>query len=461
MSIVFSNRISKHYCPRCSSFDLLKIHRNFLQKQILGAENKFECVACGEVFKKNAFEQNIPIETPTFLETSNPITVLKYSELVEGSLVADIGLNNSSFEMPSASKIYEEASPHPQHDAEPNSKATEALLSFTPEDIESSETYTSSNKFPPSHNDDDQLVDEAILIEGRRDVWPYMVASLLVLFGVAYTFILMPMKLNSKEANTDQIDMSIGKPFHAVLSQGVSKPKLGVTWDKLKIPAQAKADIPKITKVVLPASTKINIPIMAKDSGFKRENVKNPRLIPDSGTKADIALGGLTIKDKVQKTSLSKASDVYQLKNEVIPEVITTTPEKKILVSRPRASNSLVEVALPKTSVRRYLVSKSDQEARKIVASSHAKISTRTEENHQKSEQVLKFSKKAALLLGVSAKDLTVLTSKKPTKLNKTLENNSVVKKVAKKPISDTNSQLLEKVTVKLIQQDLDKLLPQ
>jgi len=69
MSVVSSNMISKHYCPECDSFDLVKLHRSFVQKRILNSQHELQCKACGEVFKPDVFEQNEPIKVPVFIES--------------------------------------------------------------------------------------------------------------------------------------------------------------------------------------------------------------------------------------------------------------------------------------------------------------------------------------------------------------------------------------------------------
>jgi len=161
MPIVSSHMISKHYCSRCNSFDLVKLHRNFLHKRILRTENKLQCKACARVFKRVDFEQNIPREVPVFLETESPPVV-----------------------------------------SAPQSNKAEAP---------SQRKSVISNAVPPPQSDNDKLEDTPRQSKEKKGFWPYVVASLLLLFTTAYAFIFMPMSLSAKEDEIIQRDMSIGQ----------------------------------------------------------------------------------------------------------------------------------------------------------------------------------------------------------------------------------------------------------
>ena len=70
MSTPSSNMISKHYCPECGGFELVKLHRSFIQKRIFKAPNKLFCQNCELVLSFDDFSNNLAKEVPVFLTGS-------------------------------------------------------------------------------------------------------------------------------------------------------------------------------------------------------------------------------------------------------------------------------------------------------------------------------------------------------------------------------------------------------
>lgn len=487
MSTVSSNIISKHYCPQCSSFELLKLHRGFVQKRILNAENKLQCETCGEIFKSGAFDQNIPIETPSFLHTPSPIRIHKVTsetvknfsgavlEHVEGAPAALSTVKHAHVAVHDIPELSDEYS---------QIKAGEVVALAA--------RRSNLNKAPPRHSRDSQLVDEVILIKEKQGAWPYMLGSLLVLFGAAYAFIWMPMTLNAGESNNILIDMSIGKPplqatavskQAELLKEAKFESSIAVIQSK---PQDSKARLERPLEVVTAGvnesvesefqlaafdSQEIKIEqdgiVVGKPSAVITKIVKaapkvsslqqeNPRLAPDSGTKADIALGLLPT------TRADKALVVSLPKDFLVKTVVDTALDEAI---RP------IKVPLPLASAQQHDAMKPNQHLpnRTIIASANealAKPEIVTSTNKQikvpkaparltQSSKIIVFTKQAAAILGVSSKDLSALTG---------VVSDKSIASVAAKPIiqkgQSANNQLLEKVSVKLIQQDLDRLLP-
>ena len=472
--------ISKQYCPKCESFDLLKLRRNFFHKRILGTENKLQCKACGEVFKPHVFEQNIPREIPVFLENANPAVAAAATPKVPQ---------------------------HPiNHDVEQQDdiKITETVLSSSEGYIELSEINSDLNMAPPEHDGDDLLVDEAIFVKEKKGVWPYLTATLLVLCGAAYTFIWMPMTLNAGETDTIQVDMSIGEPTQMLAEvkpiAEFSEMKTQVVEVEKKLAKEqlVKNAIPKVIKSTLQAP---------KEAA---PTVINPRLIADAGTKADNALGGLSSASQVKKpfmpsiapevVTAKKSSDIKVLEDadtlakksqqtetsRAVPvkQALTTKVNVPVAVKKATASTldkspRLVEVPLPKTYLSEdvMVVShqkggegiKSSQKNAKTIhekvtnirsrgLSSGTKISSTAPKKEQRPVRTILYKKKAAAILGVSIQDLSALTSKNPVRPAKTMKKRSVIRKVTNSSVTDANAQLVEKAAVKFMEQDLDKL---
>jgi len=135
---------------------------------------------------------------------------------------------------------------------------------------------------------------------------------------------------------------------------------------------------------------------------------------------------------------------------------VNTVQAEKVVVGSAAASSS-VAIVVKKEQIK---WSSAKQDASKSLAPSKAEA-TDIAAKKQQPAKAIPFDKEGAVLLGISAKDLTVLTSTKPKKISDTQEKKVAAKKIARQPISDTNTQLLEKVAVEFIQQDLDRLLPQ
>jgi len=70
MSSLSSNMISKRYCPECGGFDLVKLHRGFIQKRILRAPNNLQCLSCGYILSVEQFNDNTPKDVPMFIDSS-------------------------------------------------------------------------------------------------------------------------------------------------------------------------------------------------------------------------------------------------------------------------------------------------------------------------------------------------------------------------------------------------------
>ena len=390
MSIVSSNMITKNYCPKCESFDLIKLQRSFLHKHILDSENKMQCRDCGEVSKRQAIEQNIPREVRTFLDSPSSTAAMVSGFQVAGD---------------------------------------------TPEyDYQVTETYTNKDSFPPEHSGDDQLIDEAIFVKEEKGFWPYIVASLLVMFGAAYSFIWMPMNLSAEEAGTTQIDMTIGKPAELMAEDKLAKQK--------PVNDEAKSELQVPQKTTLKAVS--------------------PKYVPDPGSKADIALGGLMSSDQrpqPKKVLLSSASK--ELPNEEVIDVVSEVKPATTLIQD--ESTRLVEVRLPKTYL--DIDEKPDQTSivdDEIQQNTESELETETAATIPvKTVSPVASNRKAAALLGLSMEDLSALTSTSSVRPASITKKQAVAQKVTKRQVPDVNTQLVEKAAVKFMQQDLDKLLPQ
>jgi len=606
--------ISKHYCPQCNSFDLLKLHRNFLHKRILGSENKLQCKACGQVLKKAAFDQNIPREVPVFLEVDNPISVsaaptakeapsAKEEELLQ-SLVQDNHPDVTDFVVDEVVQQPGNLSHNDLYEVpEEDFKVTETILPKVEAAAVFPEKDNTLNTAPPQHSGNEQLVDEHILVKETKSFWPYVVASLLVLFGTAYAFIWMPMSINAEENETIQVDMSIGEPLQVLTEveppevETSAKPELTATEANLplavgleaveqpilveevvKVPsvkqatateaiptlpvkqATAAEAIPTLpvkqatVAVATPTTAAKTINVSVEDSvqsSFQLSNegapivlvdnvepieklavklvpentailpqVNDEKLKPRPGSKADTALGALYVANRGQKASPIKVPKPLPVKKVVKKVMITEAPAKQadfpdlsitapvakqVVSSVPVAKDPLVDVPLPRTSVRQYRVVKSDlqvtqdldntdnkesqagnaaakttpasvivveekqtkqvyskpERSKRPTTLNATKVADITAEKQRQPVKVMTASKKTAALLGISATDLTVLASTKSVKISNTNEKKAIVKPAARESAIDANTQLLEKVAVKFIQQDLDRLLPE
>ena len=487
MSIVSSNMISKHYCPKCHSFDLFKLHRSFVEKRILGSQNKFQCRACEQVFKPSVFESNIPKEVPVFIDqirqkaeagetpkvaVQDPLVKKAVDELaVEEASVEKVDNISATVETTtvevkqtahsSLSKTSSQMMLNGDFMSEDNFKVTETVRPKT--DEQKPVNKPKVRKAPPAHNNSQQYVDEPILTTEKKGVWPYVAGSAMVLLGAAYAFVWMPLISNAGTTDVTQMDMSIGSPgqvwsdssLEAVSElpevvelkesetvkklvtdaadqlgseavpvkseiqvkleeialgkelknpEAVEQTKQAVLLAKTEIIAEAKEAIElkpsseSIDSKNKPAEVVINKPAKATTLTVKDYTLKH--II---GTKADIALGGLSSdKPKQEKLPLSPpASSVIE------------TDQSKITLE----AESKVQVPLPDTSVRQYVV-----------------------KPEKAAQPVLKAVTKPAVIK-------TVKADVKPRA--------PVVKKQS--AVSDSEK-LLERAAVKLMQQDLDKL---
>ena len=384
MSIVSSNMISKQYCPECDSFDLLKLHRGFIQKKILNAENKLQCRDCGGVFKHNAFVNNMPKEVPVPLGEKQQIPVQSVSKSTDVVPEEDVSLlDRQKLSIPESGKSKN-----------------------VPEE------NTTLFKKPPEHSGNDQLVDEVILTNEEKHSLPFVIASLLILMGAAYAYIGMPISLNAKEIDYAQMDMSIGGVQNFQISETrAEKPieRIDTAGDYENSQPASKASQQDEMGPQLTAEEVTSTPL-TKEAGPKKLDysfyINNPGLRHDLGTKADKALGGLSSRQPVEIAKI----------DEVIAE------------------------PLP---VRQYLITKKVVPATKIVAQAPQALKKFANQQAKtvSMEDGAAFNNKAAAL-GVSTKDLAVLT----------LINQP---KVAVKVVPH------QKLAVKRIQKDLDKLLLQ
>ena len=411
MPAISSNTISKYYCPKCGIFDLMNLHRNFMQKHIIGAPNKLQCKACANVIKPGAFESNIPCEVPVFLETPN-----------SGLEVAP-----ASVAEPSSAFVCQEETNHdsdyfdPQEMAtqpEESFKVTETVLSEAAEVSISAET---SGAGAPRvlHGADEELVDETILTKESKGVWPYMLASVLVLLGAAYAFIWMPIASNVDEI---QMDMSIGKPAQRSEETKVSDNLLEAEeeFDEV-VTAESRVDAVDVPEKAVDAkllneSVPEKVRLVLQDPTVNESKENDFRVSPDPGTKADMALGGLSGVNKAKLIEMDTPSEA------LVKKAVTETDRQ------------VVKVPLLTTSVRQYRVPSTPE--KKVEA-----------ESSQETANLLEPSKtKVIAPVGSPSKAIiSQIAASEPT-----------VSK--KKQALDVDAKSVEDVSIKLIQQDLDKL---
>ena len=503
MSIVSSNMISKHYCPKCNSFDLFKLHRSFVEKRIFGSQNKFQCKACEQVFKPSVFESNIPKEVPVFIDqiqqhpTAHPATQAGVANEAKVSPQANVEPQvkespRVAVEDPMIQKVVEESNVEKaiiekavateaaaevkqttssnlsnasskmmlngDFMSEDNFKVTETVRPKA--DEQKAITKPKVRKAPPAHNGSEQFVDEPILTTEKKGVWPYVLGSAMILLGAAYAFVWMPLTSNASTSDITQMDMSIGSPGQvwsdtnskvaSVLPEVVNlkdidniektvvsssaqlesgtppvKSDIRVKLEEIALggeskdsevveqPAQAlllaKADVVaetgevKIKQTIVDNTIGIKTATAVIDSKkpvIKAASLKGMdfKLKHNIGTKADNALGGLSLAKSEKKAATVSSSIPAEAKQSNV--VIET--------------KNTVDVPLPDTSVRQYVV--------KSAATS----------------PVLKTFSKPAEVKAVVPKPKT--------------------QSVKKKSISADSKKLLEQAAVKLMQQDLDKL---
>ena len=380
MSIVSSNMISKHYCPKCQSFDLLKTHRSFVQKNILGCANKFQCRSCDTVIKQKGFDKNIPKEVPVFMDkplrmSADDImpTVVEETFVVAAEQKELSELLTSEVEVPTGQGDYL---------PEDNFRVTETMLSSTSDGKPTKNKKTRVYNAPPKLSGCEQLVDEPILVQRKKVVWPFAVGSLLVLSGAAYAYIWMPLTTHTGLNNLAQMDMSIGSPLPVASGVNINTPmRSAITSFELDKAIAVKND--------LSGSVKFEI----------AEAVASDRVETES-------IGVLAAENQEVKIATEVVVENLATSVVVIPpqaqEWIVINLESPRLIgaisTKADQAESLVDVPLPSSSVRLYVVA----------------------------------------------------ASKRP-------KPSSIVKK---KRVNNDTTELLEKVAVKFMQQDLDRLLP-
>lgn len=62
-----SNMASKHYCPRCESFNLKRLHRGYFKKVILKQPVQYICRECQEQTSEVAIAANETRQVPVFI----------------------------------------------------------------------------------------------------------------------------------------------------------------------------------------------------------------------------------------------------------------------------------------------------------------------------------------------------------------------------------------------------------
>ena len=67
VSKAFSNPTTKHYCPKCGSFNLKRTHRGFIKKKLLKLSPQYECKGCSVVLSETTLSDNEPKAMPQFI----------------------------------------------------------------------------------------------------------------------------------------------------------------------------------------------------------------------------------------------------------------------------------------------------------------------------------------------------------------------------------------------------------
>lgn len=67
MDKTFSNLTSKHYCPKCGSFNIKRTHRGFIKKKLLRLAAQYECKKCSSIVSETTLEQNDAQKVPQLI----------------------------------------------------------------------------------------------------------------------------------------------------------------------------------------------------------------------------------------------------------------------------------------------------------------------------------------------------------------------------------------------------------
>ena len=67
MDKVLSNLTSKHYCPKCGSFNLRRTHRGFIKKKLLKLPARYECNGCSATLTETQLDENEIKQVPQFI----------------------------------------------------------------------------------------------------------------------------------------------------------------------------------------------------------------------------------------------------------------------------------------------------------------------------------------------------------------------------------------------------------
>ncbi|MGB1311443.1 MAG: hypothetical protein ACPG47_09540, partial [Leucothrix sp.] len=403
----------------------------------------------------------------------------------------------------------------PLEQSNSNFKVTETILLSTKNDVVSS-VSAELRKAPPHHSAQEHLVDEMLIVKEKKAAWPYMAASVFVLLGAAYAFVWMPMSINAEESNL--VEMDLGNNLDPLLADAE--------------PAFPDVDLlPSPTPVVLDdapqnfqLASEITTPVRAASvtkpalSLPKKILVSNTNIIPplpDLGTKADRALGGLSTEQAARKpiqdtprvtlsrstlpitaeetqsvevslsgnalvtvpvkVSASQSAKVNQAiapileqmrKNKAAkPSTVTLKAAKKepprlVVMSQPKISQPSLERAAFKKPVKSN-VAVTRTISQPVTSSEKTALVTKTKRSVPKTLPYTQTVKKQAAVKRVKSQSMTdsaaMLAAQSVLKIK---ERQQAPIPAKQKQAQDSNAKLLERVAVKFIQQDLDKLLP-
>ena len=333
----------------------------------------------------------------------------------------------------------------------------------------------SAAKAPKTRKGNDRLVDENFSLKENKPMWPFVVASLLVLFGAAYAFVWMPIISNGGVKYPNEMDMSIGRPEQVTAEVNV-KPAV---QEKLDLPIATPA-----TKIAVKTET-VNevLPDSRIETAVVQAAIQTPSAVEGSddsllkakaeiGTKAYLTSEAVVIEPVPEPTFLKIPALIASVKidtpvpTQQVSEPVIKTAEKVETVaksnsisdtdenaikqpSRPQlqlasfkqAPEQAVEVPVLETSVRRYIVRPTEVPE------------TSTELASVEPEPIQRPARAATV------RQVKFVAPEKVS-VARVAVTKPVRKKRPKKVVNNANTRLLESVAVKLMEQDLDKLLP-
>jgi hypothetical protein len=489
--------ISKHYCPKCHSFDLFKLHRSFVEKRILGSENKFQCRSCEQVFKPSVFESNLPKEVPVFLDqiqqrpmanTASQASISpkpkvapqaavkdpQVEKVVEASPVNEVAVEDTP--VITSSNVSTKSSQmmlNGDFMSEDNFKVTETVRNKA--DEQKAIKKTKVRKAPPAHKSDEQFVDEPIITTEKKSVWPYALGSAMVLLGASYAFIWMPLTSNASTSDLTQMDMSIGSP--------------GQVWSDAKV--NTASVLPEVVdvdnndsveKTVLSSSVqhRPGTPQIKSDIQVKLEEIalgKESKVETGNDSEALESLAAAKMPTKalfMEKTSAASETIDVKLKQE-IPDVSMVVETAPSVISSEQPLTEVASLKVKDYSLKHNTGTKADNALGGLSSANSPKkvltvnSSVPTVATVKQSNSVIEANKKVKVPLPetsvrqyavkpVSTTPPVLQVENKPAEIKAVLAKpvRQTVKK--KQVISTDNTKLLERAAVKLMQQDLDKL---